>query len=120
MRRVHIFYRDFIKFHNYLEQTLSLYDVWKTPLTTRFNVKGGWAIPKEPLVSANLTVASLQNYARWFWPLTDGWVMTCDFSQNEVNDIVMEETLTEYTGMCTMNVVLSVQLNEDGFFFKSL
>lgn len=117
MRRVPIFYRDFIKLHNYLEETLSIYEVWQTPLTTSFTVKGGWAFPKAQLVSAKITVASLQNYARWFWPLTDEWVMACEITQNEVNDVVMKETMTEYTGMCTMNVVLSIQRNENGFVF---
>lgn len=43
--------------------------------------------------------------------------MTCEFTQNEVNDVTMKETMIEYTGMCTMNVVLSIQQNEDGFDF---
>lgn len=120
MRQVHIIYRDFFKFHNYLEETLLAYNDWHTPLKTSFTVKGGWIIPKAPLVAAKQTVSFLQNYSRWFWPLTDNWVMTCEFTQNEVNDVVIKETMTEYTGMCTMNVVLSIQLNEDGFVFFNL
>lgn len=108
MRKVHIFYPDFIKFHNYLEETLSLYDEWHIPLRTTFTVKGGWVIPKAPLILTQQTVASLGNYARWFWPLSNGWIMTCVFTQNQINDLVMETTETEYTGMCTMDAELSI------------
>lgn len=109
MRRVHLSYNDFLKFHNNLENIILQYDSWQTPLRCSFTVKGGWAIPKAPLISAQLTVASLQNYARWFWRLTDDWVVSCLFTQNEANDVVMTTADTEYTGMCTMNVELSTK-----------
>lgn len=109
MRKVHLWYRDFIQFHNNLEEIISLYNSWKTPLITRFTVKGGWAIPKAPLISAQLTVESLENYARWFWSLADNSVISCIFTQNQNNDVIMETTESEYTGMCTMDVEFAVK-----------
>lgn len=113
MRRVHLFYTDFFKFVNYLEEIISLYDVWQTPLITNFTVKGGWEIPKAPLILAKMTVASLQQYARWFWMLTNEWVICCEFTQNEINDLEIATTDTYYTGKCTMNVKYSIVCFEE-------
>lgn len=108
MRKVHLHYLDFFKFHNCLEEMLSLYEDWQTHLRASLTVKGSWAIPKAPLILAQQTVDSLQDYARWFWPLKTGWVLCCLFTQNQVNDVVINTTDTEYTGVCTMDVEFSI------------
>lgn len=104
MRNVHVHYRDFLKFHKCLEEILSLFNDWQTHLRYSIIVKGGWVIPKAPLMLAQQTVDSLKNYSRWLWPLPNGWVLCCLFTQNKVNDVKLTTTETEYIGMCTMDV----------------
>lgn len=104
MRIVHIYYQDFIKFHDMLDETLKLYEEWRTSLITKFTIKGGWAIHKEPIQLAKVPVLSLTEYARWFWFLPNGNVMCCLFTQNEIEDLVLTDTETHFNGVCTMNV----------------
>lgn len=111
MRIIHIWYKDFLSFHKLLEETLTLNEEWQTELITKFTVRGGWVIEKEQLITRNMSVFSLGDYARWFWCLPNGGrVLCCLFTQNEIeDDLLMIETHTHFSGICTMNVKLFVQ-----------
>lgn len=109
MRRICLPLKDFLQFHQNLDNLVLQYNNWNTPLTTTFSVKGKWTIPKAPLLFAQTTVEELGNYSRWLFPLTNGWVVSCLFTQNVVNDLVLTESELEYAGVCTMDVELATK-----------
>lgn len=94
MRIIHIWYKDFLKFHELLEDTLTLHETWTTDSVTKFTIIGGWVIPKEPLITRNVSVLSLGDYARWFWCLPNGSELCCVFKQNEAeSDLLLTEIM---------------------------
>lgn len=101
-----MWYPHFLQFHERLVETLNLYDEWKTPLVTKFTVRGGWAMPKDVVdfMVDSMVGVKLYNYARWFWSLHNGWTMCALFTQNSVDDLITGSSDTNYTGECTMDV----------------
>lgn len=86
-RVIHLYYPHFLDFHNHVVDTLKMYDEWETPLVTRFTVKGGFNMPKDPV--CELGIEQLDSLARWFWPLDNGWTMCCLFThKKDMNDLV--------------------------------
>lgn len=99
-----MWYPHFLQFHERLVETISMFEEWKTPLVTKFTVRGGWVMPKDVVDFMTSTNVKLDNYARWFWSLSNGWTMCALFTQNVLGDLKTGSTDQNYTGECTMDV----------------
>lgn len=107
-RTIHMFYPDFLQFDKHVNDTVTMFKEWMTPLVTKFQIRGGWALPKsitDFMISSRI---QLDSYARWFLILDNGWTMCALFTSN--NNIVIDLTSgiseTHYTGEGIMDVEL--------------
>lgn len=104
-RTITMFYSDFLQFDKHVRDTVTTFKEWMTPLVTKFQIRGGWAMPKSITDLIILSGQQLDSYARWFLILDNGWTMCSLFtSNNGMVDLTSGATETHYTGECTMDV----------------